>query len=291
MKSKLFSRTMVTIALGALCVGGTTVFAESLVSKLNPDEEKSPAAEATLRATASADSQNGTSLISSEPIHFDLLAGWDLQRPQLTDTIAKNEAAAARAAAQTAAAQASIAAAAAQAAAAAAPQATPAPATAPAATPAAKQAPIVNKAKTAAAAAKAKPAASAPAQTMAAADTQAAQAVQDHQGKSYTFKKVLNVTASAYSDAPEENGGYGGLDYYGNALKLGTIAVDPKVIPLGSSVLIKGYSFNGLPQTLVAKATDIGGAIQGNRIDIFIPGSKSFVNSFGLQKVQVYVLN
>jgi len=109
-------------------------------------------------------------------------------------------------------------------------------------------------------------------------------------GETLSYSKVLNVTASAYSDAPEENG-WGAVDYFGNPLKLGTIAVDPKIIPFGTSVYITGYDFSGLPQGgMIAKATDSGSAIKGNRIDIFVPGTPQFVNKFGMQNVKVYVL-
>jgi len=119
---------------------------------------------------------------------------------------------------------------------------------------------------------------------------QQAQSITTLAGETLTYSKVLNVTASAYSDAPEENG-WGPVDYFGNPLKLGTIAVDPKVIPFGTSVYITGYDFSGLPQGgMIAKASDSGSAIKGNRIDIFVPGTPAFVNKFGLQNVKVYVL-
>lgn len=44
---------------------------------------------------------------------------------------------------------------------------------------------------------------------------------------------------------------------------IGTIAVDPEVIPLGSEIFVPGYGF-GL-------AKDIGGVILGNHIDIWLP--------------------
>jgi len=123
-----------------------------------------------------------------------------------------------------------------------------------------------------------------------AAKEQAAPSITTLAGETLTYSKMLNVTASAYSDAPEENG-WGAVDYFGNPLKLGTIAVDPKVIPFGTSVYITGYDFSGLPQGgMIAKATDSGSAIKGNRIDIFVPGTRQFVNKFGLQDVKVYVL-
>lgn len=284
MISKFYSKkTLATIALGVFCIGGTTVFAESVAKLSQEDVPAKPQTEEVSQLAVATNAQ-GSDIASSEPIKFDLQAGWDLQRPQATAEIAKSEAAAAAEAA-IAAEQAAQAAQAAQ-------LAAQAAASAPVSVPAAsKQTAIVSKAKAKSAAttavAKATVTAAQPAQDA----VQTGQTIQDHQGASHSYKKVLNATASAYSSAPEENGGYGAVDYFGNALALGTIAVDPKVIPLGTTVLIKGYSFSGLPQTLLAKASDIGGAIKGNKIDIFIPGSKSFVNSFGLQKVQIYVLN
>lgn len=110
-------------------------------------------------------------------------------------------------------------------------------------------------------------------------------------GKEFSYDKVLQVKASAYSSAASENGKWGAVDYFGSALKLGTIAVDPSVIPLGTKVLVTGHSHPGLPdQAFLATATDIGSAIKGKRIDIFIPGSQSFVADFGYQYVNLYVI-
>ncbi|WP_167356992.1 stalk domain-containing protein [Paenibacillus pectinilyticus] len=95
--------------------------------------------------------------------------------------------------------------------------------------------------------------------------------------------------STAYSADPSENGGYGAIDYMGNPLAMGTVAVDPSVIPLGSKLYIEGYSFDGLPQGgMYVYATDTGGSIKGNRLDIFIPGSKKSLQSFGIQKIKVY---
>lgn len=111
-------------------------------------------------------------------------------------------------------------------------------------------------------------------------------------GKTFTYSKMISVKASAYSASASENGKWGAVDYFGNPLKLGTIAVDPKVIPMGTKVLVTGHNHDGLPdQAFVATATDQGGAIKGNRIDIFIPGSAANAKSFGFQNVTLYVLN
>ncbi|GGA25265.1 3D domain-containing protein [Paenibacillus physcomitrellae] len=111
-------------------------------------------------------------------------------------------------------------------------------------------------------------------------------------GKTFNYSKTLNVKATAYSSAADENGKWGAVDYFGNPLELGTIAVDPNVIPMGTKVLVTGHSFAGfLPKyAFVATATDQGGAIKGNRIDIFVPGSKKDVSQFGIQDIKLFVL-
>lgn len=110
-------------------------------------------------------------------------------------------------------------------------------------------------------------------------------------GKTFNYSKTMTMKATAYSSAASENGGWGAVDYFGNPLELGTIAVDPKVIPLGTKVLVTGHSHPGLPkQAFVAEAKDVGGAIKGNRIDIFIPGSQKSVSEFGIQNVKLYFI-
>ena len=64
--------------------------------------------------------------------------------------------------------------------------------------------------------------------------------------------------------------------------KMKVIAVDPKIIPLGSKVWVEGYG--------TAIAGDTGGAIKGNKIDIFI-SSKSTAYKWGRRTVKVKVLN
>jgi 3D (Asp-Asp-Asp) domain-containing protein len=111
-------------------------------------------------------------------------------------------------------------------------------------------------------------------------------------GEALPYKKVISTKATAYTASASENGPWGAVDYLGGPLKLGTIAVDPSVVPLGSTVYITGYDCDGLPEGgMIAKATDIGGAIKGNRIDIFLPGSTKKANSFGRQNVKLFVLN
>lgn len=60
------------------------------------------------------------------------------------------------------------------------------------------------------------------------------------------------------------------------------IAVDPRVIPLGSKVWVEGYGY--------AIAGDTGGAIKGNRIDLHMP-TKAAAYQFGRRTVKIKVMN
>lgn len=60
------------------------------------------------------------------------------------------------------------------------------------------------------------------------------------------------------------------------------ISVDPNVIPLGTKVYVEGYG--------EAIAGDTGGAIKGNKIDIFIPNKEDAIN-YGRQSVKVTILD
>lgn len=62
---------------------------------------------------------------------------------------------------------------------------------------------------------------------------------------------------------------------------LKVIAVDPTVIPLGTKVWVEGYGY--------AIAGDTGGAIKGNRIDLFIPDEKE-VYKYGIKPVKIRIL-
>lgn len=123
------------------------------------------------------------------------------------------------------------------------------------------------------------------------ADESAEGLIQGPGGYDYVFTKQLNVQATAYTASASENGKWGAVDYFGNKLQIGTIAVDPNVIPLGTKLYITGYSYNGLPRNgMIATATDMGGSIKGNRIDIFVPDSRKQAFKFGIQPLKAYIL-
>ncbi|RST58616.1 LysM peptidoglycan-binding domain-containing protein [Siminovitchia terrae] len=93
----------------------------------------------------------------------------------------------------------------------------------------------------------------------------------------------MTVTATAYTAYCNGCSGVTatGIDLRENPGQK-VIAVDPSVIPLGSKVQVEGYG--------TAIAGDTGGAIKGNKIDIFVP-SKSEAMNFGVKKVKIKVLN
>ncbi|HFK1762423.1 enterotoxin [Bacillus wiedmannii] len=132
----------------------------------------------------------------------------------------------------------------------------------------------------------------APAKTVAPAKAQAKPAAKPAVKAAETSEpsngRELTVVATAYTAHPSENGGtYGGrvLTAMGHDLtanpNMKMIAVDPKVIPLGSKVWVEGYG--------EAIAGDTGGAIKGNRIDILL-GSDSAAQKWGRKTVKVKIL-
>ena len=95
--------------------------------------------------------------------------------------------------------------------------------------------------------------------------------------------KQITVKATAYTASCEGCSGTTatGVDLNANP-DAKVIAVDPSVIPLGSKVYVEGYG--------VATAADTGGAIKGNRIDVFLPSEQDAIN-WGNKQVRVKILN
>ncbi|CAI8838946.1 Cell wall-binding protein YocH [Priestia megaterium] len=108
-------------------------------------------------------------------------------------------------------------------------------------------------------------------------EQQPAESSQQANGKSMT------VEATAYT---ANCAGCSGTTATGVDLKANpnqkVIAVDPSVIPLGSKVYVEGYG--------EAVAADTGGAIKGNRIDVFVP-SEGDAQQFGRKSVKITVMN
>lgn len=95
--------------------------------------------------------------------------------------------------------------------------------------------------------------------------------------------RTVAVEATAYTAFCEGCSGktYTGIDLRANPNQK-VIAVDPNIIPLGSNVRVPGYG--------VAVAGDIGGDIEGNRIDIFMAKQNDALD-YGRQQIEVEILN
>ena len=64
---------------------------------------------------------------------------------------------------------------------------------------------------------------------------------------------------TAYSADPSENGG-SNKTRLGKKVRPGIVSVDPRIIPMGSKIVIPGYG--------IGIAGDTGGAIRGKRLDL-----------------------
>ena len=85
---------------------------------------------------------------------------------------------------------------------------------------------------------------------------------------------------TAYCSCSRCSGGWGSKTATGTKCKEGrTIAVDPKKIPYGSTVVINGHEY---------VAEDCGGGIKGNHIDIYFNSHQECLE-FGRQKAEVFI--
>lgn len=92
---------------------------------------------------------------------------------------------------------------------------------------------------------------------------------------------IFESTAYTHVKTPgvaDINGEGHGITKLGLPVAEGMVAVDPSVIPLGSRVFVEGYG--------EALAADIGPAIKGNRVDMFL-SSRSDALSWGRRQAVV----
>jgi 3D (Asp-Asp-Asp) domain-containing protein len=94
----------------------------------------------------------------------------------------------------------------------------------------------------------------------------------------YIAQSALEMVATAYT---ANCSGCSGMTAIGRRAGHGIVAVDPRVIPLGTRLFIPGYG--------AAVAGDTGGAIHGNRIDLGFNSQRDALQ-FGRRQVTVYRL-
>ena len=101
-------------------------------------------------------------------------------------------------------------------------------------------------------------------------------------GSTLRFTSVKSMTATAYT------AGYGGADYCtgtGTTVRVGTVAVDKRVIPLGTRMYI--VSADGSVVYGMAVAEDTG--VKGNKVDLYYNTYQECIN-FGRRTCSVYIL-
>ncbi|MGI6204817.1 MAG: 3D domain-containing protein [Anaerovoracaceae bacterium] len=90
---------------------------------------------------------------------------------------------------------------------------------------------------------------------------------------SLRIRKKLRVNTTAYTG--------GGITASGKRAAVGRVAVDPRVIKLGTWLYIPGYG--------VCQACDTGGAIKGKKIDVYL-NSRSACRSWGRRYKNICIL-
>jgi 3D (Asp-Asp-Asp) domain-containing protein len=101
-------------------------------------------------------------------------------------------------------------------------------------------------------------------------------------GVSTRGTETVSMVATGYDSSYESNYPfYGQPSYSGLPLQRGVVAVDPNVIPMGTRLYIEGYGD--------AIAADQGGAIKGNRVDLFFDSHQEAMD-WGMKTVKVTII-
>lgn len=110
------------------------------------------------------------------------------------------------------------------------------------------------------------------------------------QANDWSKYRVIEMTATGYTSGIESTGKRPGHPEYGitySGVKAkrdlySTIAADLRVFPLGTILFVPGYGYG-----VVA---DKGGAIKGNRLDLYYDTVKDVYSQWGKKKVNVYIV-
>lgn len=116
-----------------------------------------------------------------------------------------------------------------------------------------------------------------------AADTVVVRGVYNAPNRGGNWRHPRLMEATAYDPGPRSCGKYAdGYTATGMKATKGVVAVDDRVIPMGTRMYIPGYGF--------AVAADRGSAIKGNRIDLCYDTYREAIQ-FGRRTVKVYLLD
>jgi 3D (Asp-Asp-Asp) domain-containing protein len=93
-------------------------------------------------------------------------------------------------------------------------------------------------------------------------------------------RRMLSMVATGYG--PNGNGKWGARTASGRLPGYGVVAIDPRIIPMGTRLYVEGYG--------PCIAGDTGGAIKGHRIDLGF-NSNHEARNVGRRRVRVVILN
>ncbi len=105
------------------------------------------------------------------------------------------------------------------------------------------------------------------------------------EGEVLTYSRTAQFVATAYTHTDD---GCDMITATGTTVRIGTVAVDPTVIPYGTRMFIvtnDGSYIYGL-----STAEDCGGSIKGNRLDLYFPTDPECW-TFGVRNATVYFLD
>lgn len=103
-------------------------------------------------------------------------------------------------------------------------------------------------------------------------------------GEVLTFNDTMQVVATAYTHT---DAGCDFITATGTTVRIGTVAVDPQMIPYGTRMFI--VANDGSYVYGVSTAEDCGGAIKGNRVDLYYPTHNECIQ-FGIRNCTIYFL-
>ena len=101
-------------------------------------------------------------------------------------------------------------------------------------------------------------------------------------GENFRYSRMITVKATAYDPSA------GAMTATGRRAQVGVIAVDPRVIPLGTRLYVEAVDGSWTYGYCIAG--DTGGAIKGNRIDLFF-NTNAEAMRFGVKQANVYILD
>ncbi len=105
------------------------------------------------------------------------------------------------------------------------------------------------------------------------------------EGEVLTYSRTEQYTATAYTHTDE---GCNMTTATGTTVRMGTVAVDPTMIPYGTRMFI--VTNDGKYVYGMGTAEDCGGAIKGNRLDLYFPTTEECFK-FGVKGCTVYFLD